>query len=420
MVNAFLRKLFIFFKSMKCGITLLIMVMALSILGTVIPQGFDEHFYGSKYHPLMAKLVLSLDFDNIFSSTLFGILFAALSINLIMCSTFRLGSIINKLKSGAKIDNMNLLKSFHLDTQNSIDSTLKDTFKSHGFYGYKQSKADANSYFAIKYKTGYFGSWMLHFGILLVIIFYGYGHVTFFSEALYGVSGSVQAIAGTEYRARIQDFAIEYCEDGSVQQYTSKVELLDEQNNSLKSSTVSVNNPMRFKGYTFYQTSYGWAAKCRVIKSGSTLMEDTIYEKTSLNVPNENVGIYLNRFYPDFAASSEGMASLSDEPKNPVVLYAVHYMGEIVKMDVLPIGEAIKWNDYEFILESPQRYTYLNVNKMKGQLGAGLGALLIMAGLMLVFYLKPVKMTVKLDGAKLLVYGDRTLEKNMKLLKGER
>ena len=406
-----------FFKSMKFGIMLLLIILVLSVLGTIIPQGFDEHFYSLKYNAVVAKIIILFSIHNMYNSALFVGLFAALSVNLIFCSIVRLGNIIKKFKAASNFNNMKLFKTYNINISKSKDSTIQDVFREHGFELYQQSKTEANFYYSIRNKGSYFASWMLHFGILLVIIFYGYGHATYFSESVYGVSGAVETIKGTNYRAKLEDFNIEYRQDGSVQQYTSKIELQDEQGNSIKSSSVSVNNPMRYKGYTFYQTAYGWAANCEVVREGNKIVNTTIYEKTSVNISTENLAVYFNKFYPDFVATKQGFNTLSDTPQNPVILYAILYFGEVVKMDIIRPGEIVRWNEYEITLDSPQRYTYLDVNKMNGQLGAAFGTLLIMIGLILVFYFKPVKMVIKLEGDKLSVYGDGMIEKKLNLNK---
>lgn len=408
------KKLFLFFKSMKFGIALLFIIMAVSMVGTVIPQGMDEHLYSSNYSPAVSRLILLLGFNNIYNSRVFGTLFFMLVINLTMCSISRFGKIIKKIKLHPTPESMNLVDVESIESYEQIENTIEKTFKKHGFNRYIQDKSKEDTYYSVKNKAGYFGSWLLHFGILLVIVFYAYGTITYFSEGVYGVPGSVQSIGGTDYKVRINDFNIEYGKDGAVQQYTSKIELMDSEGKILKTSHVAVNKPMRFEGYNFYQTGYGWTAKCNVSKGGNSIFQETIYEGTSLIVPNENIAIYFNKFYPDFVASSDGFLSLTDQLNNPVALYAVLYMGNVVKMDLVQTGEQVGWNEYEFIFNSPLRYTYLQVNNMNGQLGAVLGAMLIILGLMFVFFFKPKKMLIYIEDRKLYVLENSSLEKSYK------
>lgn len=377
-MNMDLRKIFTYFKSMKFGILLLILIIILSLIGTFRAD--------------------------IYNSILFGALFIMLTLNLIMCSIVRFKNIIIKFRANPRIDTMEFVAVENIDSSDSVSITVDKIFRKYGFYGYIQDKTSNDIYYSVKNKAGYFGSWLLHLGILLIIIYYAYGHITYYSESIYGIPGTIQQLRGTEYKVKINDFKIDYDDNGVIQQYTSNIEFLDDTGESLKSAYTALNKPMRFEGYAVYQTAYGWASRCNVTIAGKNILEDVIYEKTSLNLPHDNITIYFNAFYPDFVASSQGFTTVSDQLNNPVVLYSLFYRGEIVKMDIVPMGEVVKWNQYEFVLHSPERYTYLDINRMKGQIGAAIGALSLTIGIILVFYLKPNKMIIQLEDGKLHVY----------------
>lgn len=395
-------------RSMKFGIFLLFLILLLSILGTVLPQGYEKSYYFTKYPPFIAKIIQAWKLNDLYSSGIFIVSFGILAINLILCSIFRFGRIINKLKKVPQISSMNLLETQEFEDQNlDEEEILKQTFQTYGMKGTYQYNTEETIYYATKNKIGYFGSWILHLGVLVVILFYALGHSTYFSESIYGVTETIQAINGTSYQAKLKDFKIDYREDGSIKQYTSFVELLDRDGKILKASKVSVNHPMRYKGYTFYQTSYGWAANCKIVKEGEELLNHTIYERTSVKLPDKDMAVYFNRFYPDFKAVNRNFVSLSDQPNNPAILYMLFYRGEVVQMNITKPGEIIQWNDYEITIDSPQRYSYLDVNKMRGQAGALFGTLLIMVGIILVFYFKPVRIGILLGKGKFHIYSDQ-------------
>lgn len=331
-----------FLKSMSFGILLLVLILILSAIGTVLPQGESPQFYTEHYSEYISELILIFDLHRIYTSLLFAGLFTALAVNLLLCSTIRLGKII----SGRK--------------RHVIGSELAQI-----------------------------GSWFLHLGIMLVILFYIYGQATFFSGEVYGVPGESMSLADTGYRAVIEGFDVSYREDGTVSQYTTDIKLLDSNGGLLLQDTLNVNNPLRYDGYSFYQTSMGWAVDCNILKDGKALKSEILYEKSASIVPNEKIAIAFTKFYPDFAANERGFLTLSDQPNNPALLYAVYYRDELVKMDIAKPGEAIKWNEFGFELDHVRRYTYLKVNKMRGQMGAAVGGMLLLIGLALNFYFKP-------------------------------
>jgi cytochrome c biogenesis protein len=395
---------------MSFGIFLLVLILLLSVIGTILPQGGTLHFYVENYSEYIAELIMLFQLDHIFTSLVFAVLFTALAINLLLCSTTRLGGIVAKVKHRYNISSMKEISAYKLVKQQEIQLVYRHIFKAYDAGGIFKYKCRDGIYYSSKNLLGYFGSWFLHLGIMLIILFYIYGQATFFSGDIYGVPGVVMSLEGTDYSAAIQAFNVNYREDGSVSQYNTELELLDRNGKKLKHDSLNVNNPMRYKGYSFYQTSMGWAADCTAYKDSIVLKNEVIYEKSAIGIPEENIAVALSKFYPDFAANEVGFVTLSDKPNNPALLYAVYYRDELVKMDIVKPGEKIGWNEYSFTIDNFRRYTYLKVNKMKGQQGAALGGLLIILGLILTFYFKPRELAIKQQGNMLYIYGKAEYE----------
>ncbi|MDF2591312.1 MAG: hypothetical protein K0S75_778 [Clostridia bacterium] len=410
MGNSIWIQKFRFLKSMGFGIFLLVFILILSVVGTIIPQGHEAIFYTERYSEYLTALVVIFGLDHIYTSMLFMILFIALAINLLLCSTSRMKRIIIKVKQRNNINNMKEISSYKLVKHKEYSSVYRYIFKVYGTAGLFKYKNKDEVYYSSKNVIGYFGSWFLHLGIMLVILFYIYGQATFFSSDIYGVPGEVMSLEGTDYKAAIQAFNVSYRENGSISQYTTELELLDEEGKQLKKGSLNVNNPMRYKGYGYYQTSMGWAADCQAYKAALPLKSEVIFEKSAVNIQAENIAIALTKFYPDFAANESGFVTLSDMPNNPALLYAIYYRNELVKMDIVQPGEAIEWNEYSFNLNNFRRYTYLKVNKMNGQIGAAVGGILIIIGLALTFYFKPRELAIKRQGEGLYIYGKAELE----------
>ena len=410
MKNKRLIQRFRFLRSMGFGVFLLVFILILSVIGTILPQNQGVQLYVEGYSEYIAEFILVLGLDHIYSSPLFAMLFMALAINLLLCNTVRLGKIVTKVRQRYDIAVMKEISSYKLTDPKNYSLVVSYIFKGYGAAGISKYKQKDGICFSSNNTLGYFGTWFLHLGIMLIILFYIYGQATFFSGEVFGVPGEMMNLEGTDVNAAIQSFDVSYREDGSVEQYTTKLQLQNAAGEQLQQGSISVNNPMRYKGYSFYQTSMGWAADCKVFKASLPLKSELIYEKTALNIPEENIAIALTKFYPDFTADSMNFSSLSDKPNNPALLYSIFYRNELVKMDVIKPGEHIMWNDYNFTIDNFRRYTYLKVNKMKGQLGASLGGLLIILGLALTFYVKPRELAIKQKGEMLCIYGKAAYE----------
>lgn len=390
--------------SMGFGLFLLALIITLSIAGTILPQGMEKQFYINKYSDYIAELIDMLGLDHVFTSVGFAVLFGALAVNLLLCSTTRLGKVVQRVKNRFDPQGLKQLTTYKLQNE-EIDKDLPYIFRTYGAQGLLPYKQKGQTYYCSKNMLGYFGSWFLHLGIMLVILFYIYGQATFYSEDIYGVPGDTMHIKGTDYHADIVDFDIKYHPQGSVEQYTTLLSLKKGET-VLKQGKLNVNNPFRYMGYSFYQTSTGWAASCSAFKNGAPLKSQLLYEKSACVVPEENIAIALTKFYPDFYAKEQGFGTLSDKPNNPVLLYAIYYRNELVSMDIAKPGENIRWNEFSFHIDNFKRYTYLKVNKMKGQTGAAIGGLLIVLGLGLTFFFKPCVLIVKQQGNVLHIYGN--------------
>ncbi len=327
-----LKKIFNFLKSMKFGLLLLGLLCFVAIIGSIIPQGREEAFYLNTYTSLWSQIIVSFKLYDIYHSLGFILIFFALTLNLFLCSTIRLRKLL-------KQNRLSLL-----------------------------------------------GSWLIHVGLLAIIISYSYGQYTYFDTYAYGTPGSTLAVAETNFFMKINDFNVVYREDGSVQQYITDATLSDKEGNALVSGEISVNHPMRYEGYTFYQHSTGWASDIDVYKDSEHITKTVLYDGTAYVDNEEYLILQMHHFYPDFIATEAGFASKSNHLNNPKILYSLFYGGQRVLMNVTSLDEDIHWQNYTFKFSQPQRYTYLSVNKMNGKAGAMIGSGIIILGLFLAFY----------------------------------
>ena len=410
------KKIFAFLRTMKFGLILLGMLCLVSVVGSVVPQGREEAFYLNNYSPLWSQLIITFKAYDIYHSSGFIALFIALALNLFLCSTVRFKNVINKIKKLSLAPSETQLKNPVKSMNYFSTDSIKDVFKSEGFKNIKCTTYDSTEiYYSNKNKIGYLGSWLIHIGILVIIVFYSYGQYTFFDTAVFGTPGSMQQLEGTNYIMNIEDFEIIYRDDGSVQQYITQGTLTDKDGTSLVSGKIYVNNPMRYDGYTFYQHSTGWASEVNVFKDGQNLGSEIVYDGTAYINNKEFIVIQMHHLYPDFVATETGFASKSNDLNNPKILYSLLYGGQRVDMNLVSPGQDVHWQDFTFNFNNPERYTYLSVNKMNGKVGALIGSIIIMLGLFLAFYMKPKQLIVERKAETIYIYGDYSADKKNSL-----
>lgn len=82
--------LFRLLKSVRLAIVLILVIITLSLLSTLVPQGREHTFYQGTYPPALYALITTLGFSNYFSSLLFVIPAALFALNLGACTVDRM------------------------------------------------------------------------------------------------------------------------------------------------------------------------------------------------------------------------------------------------------------------------------------------------------------------------------------------
>lgn len=342
------KKILKFISSMRFAIILLVILALTCTVGSFITQKQTYVWYGARYGERTAALIIALHLDDVFHSWYFILISAFLCLNLLLCNVIRLPGLIKRSKSAS-------------------------TFRS---------------------ALGVWGAWITHVGVLLLLLGYSLGQMTYQEFAAYGVPGQSMAIGDTGLVLTIDDFRIDLREDDTVEQYTSDITVYDIAKSSEgKSSSVSVNHPADLYGLRFYQNSTGWAAKISVSKGGEPLQENIVCAGDYLAVADlPDLVVYFNAFYPDYVlVTGQGPATLSSKLNNPGYLYSIYYQGQLIGMNVLLKDDALTIDDYSVRFTEPQSYTLLQIKKDSFTPLAFAGGIIVLLGLFLSFYVKPGK-----------------------------
>jgi cytochrome c biogenesis protein len=195
------QALYKFLKSVRLAVVLLLVITALSILATLVPQGQDRAFYFHNYPPLLARLITSLGFDGFFKSWLFLVPCVLFFVNLAVCTVDRL-------------------------------------------VGRLQRKARKR-----------YGPDLIHVGLLLLIVgallsTWGRQEASFYL----GKGDSIDLPLG--YRLRLLDYLDERYPDGRPRDWVSTVEASRGERVLQPSFSIEVNRPLRLAGLKIYQSSF--------------------------------------------------------------------------------------------------------------------------------------------------------------------
>jgi cytochrome c biogenesis protein ResB len=196
-----LRALYRFLRSVKLAITLILIIAALSIVGTLIAQGRGQASYFHQYGGFWAQVILTLGLDGLFRSPLFLVPAGLLFINLSVCTVDRL-----------------------------VSRSRHQVRRRHG--------PD-----------------LIHIGLLLLLVGALLSVLTRKEGMAYLGQGDEIGLQGRTLR--LLSLSFEKYGDGRPKEWTSTVEVRCGDAVVVPAFPIEVNRPLKIAGYKIYQTDYG-------------------------------------------------------------------------------------------------------------------------------------------------------------------
>ncbi|MBF2065881.1 MAG: cytochrome c biogenesis protein [Calothrix sp. C42_A2020_038] len=318
---------------LRLAIIMLLVIAGFSILGTVIEQGQSLAFYQANYpeHPalfgfLTWKVILFIGLDHVYRTWWFLALLVLFGTSLTACTFTRQ---LPTLKSARKwkfyekpasFQKLALSAEFDYASLNSLLDILHNR-------KYKVFQQD-NALYARKGLVGRIGPIIVHIGIVVTLLGSIFGTMTGFVAQEMVPSGETFQVkniidAGPwalsqvpkDWSVRVDRFWIDYTPSGSIDQFYSKMSVLDSQGQEVDNQTIYVNKPLRHKGVTFYQTDWGIAAvRVRVNNS-------PIFQLPMAPLDTKGKGRIWGTWIPTKPDLSEGVSLLAKDLQGMVLIY---------------------------------------------------------------------------------------------------
>ena len=270
------------FASVQLALFLLFLLAATSIIGTLIPQNNPQTFYIEKFGHKTAYFFRLLEIQDMYNSWWFLGLLALFSVNLIVCSLERIPQVIRTLRrDGLTVPPAQLAK-FPLRREVVLTQALTTAtervaalLKAQGWKARETDKDAGRFFFAEKGGWTRFGVYVVHCSILIILAGALVGSSTVARKLLhdpqFAYKGSIMLPEGETtdhiiafksgehlelgFHLRCDAFAIEYYPNGMPKTYRSKVTVI-ENSQPVQTTDIEVNQPLTYKGVTFYQSSY--------------------------------------------------------------------------------------------------------------------------------------------------------------------
>ena len=385
-----MKKIGKFLSSMPFAITLLVLLAAACALSSAIPQGQAYDHYAAQYGERTAGLIIALRLDDAFHSWWFIGLSAFLCLNLLCCNLIRLPALLKRAKDFADPEKKH---PGNASAEAAGGENPRRVFSALHLGKVREGKdtEGRERLFAAGNGIGYWGAWICHLGILLLILGFTAGQMTAENYTVYALPGQTKPLEETGLTVTVDDFQVERTESGSIRQYTASLTVSDPSTGKTENGDASVNAPAVLLGYKFFQNSVGWGADVRILENEEELQTEKLCAGEFAAVKDKpELVIFFQAFYPDYV-QREGMTpvSASEELNNPAYLYQVYYQGQLLGMNVLKAGEELTIDEYTVLFENPRNYTLLAVKRDRFTWLVLLGGLVTLAGLVLAFWVQP-------------------------------
>lgn len=363
---------------MRFGIALLVVLAAACALGSFLPQGHALDWYLNRYPARTAALIYGLGLDDVFHSLWFLVLAVVLCCNLLLCNLLHLPGVIRRWKNAGDPAAVPECPEVSLD---GVPSPKEVFTRMHLPVPREAERDGRKMLFSAKNRIGVWGAWVCHLGIFLLIVGFILGQATKTEYTVYGVPGQTKQIEGTDLSVTIDAFDIDHTENGSVQQYTTRLTM--HRGAEARSGTARVNAPASLFGYRVYQNSTGSAAKLTVTMDGNVRQEEVVCVGESVSVLQTPLVLTLEAYEEEYYDAGNGQ-------KLPGFAYSTSYMGQVDRAGVQVAGDtALRYGSVEILFSEPQNYTLLQIKRDRYTPLVLLGGLVTLLGLLLAFYLQP-------------------------------
>ena len=413
--------------SLKLAMTLLLTLAITSIIGTVIPQGNLAPQYVTSIGPAKLKLYQTLGFFDMYHSWWFVLLLGALAANLAACSCKRLPQIWRTVTRPVT----------------TLDEGLRKSLPNHATFAAPQSARDLKdrmvgilgSCFAKPLVTEQDGVYHLyaektpwcrlavyavHLSILVIFVgaiagslfgFKGYVNIP--------EGGGVSQVAGAGGKTidlgfvlRCDKFSASFYDTGAPREFKSVLTVLQNGKplQGFDHVPIIVNDPLTYRGITFYQSSYGKAGRhvFRVSDpDGGNASTITVPSDGEARLPGGG-GMHVLEATQDVAPFEPGRSGPAANIEvhgaagqtQRIVVYANH--PELNLQSARKNGGPV----FSYLSGSESMYTGLQVARDPGVGIVWLGCLLMVVGVYCAFFLSHRRVWVRIKDGEVVVGGN--------------
>ncbi len=432
-----------FLSSVKLAIVLIIIITSASILGTFIPQQRSIAEYAARFGQF-SNILIRLEIIDLYHSLWFIILLFLFSLNILVCTLTRFTPKLRRSFRPKKEFERKDLQTAKINSRfiknwspERTEEGIKKTLSSRHYRTKVNKKENRTHILARKKMLGLFGSDVVHLGLLIILIGGIISGAAGFGANIKISEGHTVPVLNADFKLRLEKFETEYWPNGSVRDWKSTVTVLENENPVL-TKTVEVNHPLSYKGFVFYQYSYGWDWGNPSLEIWAKKNTDPDFLKQVMLrlgekavLEEENIEISVLNFVPDFILNErKQVTTRSLEPNNPAAFLEGWQDGEKIfsgwifaKFPDFARMHSDAETDLKFELKGydAARYSVIQMSKDPGVNFIWAGCVILMIGLCLAFFWPPREIKILIEEAqgKTEIMASGLATKNKEIFKSE-
>ncbi len=394
--RAIISEIFSFFTSVQTALSLLFILAAASVVGTLIPQtqtpepGRTLFFY---------QLAIILDLHNIFRSWWFILILTLLACNLLGCLIQRLPKIFAEWRgpSGKALVNYSAKCAKPAD---QLSKTLNEAASELlGASPRIDTATNGSTLRWVKHQIFLLGFPFLHCAIILILVggllgllFGVRGHVMIkegeSADRFFLASGEVRPLP---YQIAVDSFTLTKYPSGEPKEYRSDVRILENGRDAVQAA-VRVNHPLTHKGFSLYQSDYKVAGikgvKLSYSIDGGPESDLLLQPRVKVTLPGTEYQLQLHSFDPGRARLGAGVEIIAQAPHRQPRTLSLLREAQPANLGNIKL---------RFIDYSPLYATGLQIGSDPGSPLVWGGCVLLITGFMLILFTNYRRLTIEIS-----------------------
>lgn len=397
------------FSNVLFAVCLLLIWGLMTLVGVIVQQGKDPSDYFGMYAAPLARMILRLNIDNIYHTPYYVGIIGLILVSLTVCTFKRVIPARLPALRPVKIDKIPLNASLEVPgDEASVRARVEQFFRKRGWQVRARQFDGTEWTFADKFNWARRGVLIAHIGFAIIAA----GTTVYWAKGFSGESplvvGQTMDVPHRQATLRLDNFNFKIkpimTKSGMVYQpidYVSQVTVVGK-DGVPKHETIRVNHPIDIDGTLFYQNSYGFALKFLVTHDGTrsaVLSDKTYFAGDAMTLPGSQRQIQIMQFVPTVDRLT-GQPSADPRINDPAVGLAVAEGGQSAGAALVPmktwidVGDGWRVTPVQYLMVSGLQYRY-----DPGVALVGIGAFVLLAGLVISFYFLPARLFVRVQSA---------------------